>query len=173
MDEGTSALTTSRLLLVPATPELIAAELQSADRLSELLNATVPQDWPPEHHDQETLRFWSEQLSRPGAAGWWLYYMVLANADPHTLVGTVSYKGPPVDGTVEIGYSVVPSWQRQGLATEASHALIEAAWDRGAEVVVAHTLPELKPSIRVLEKLGFAASESSEPGELAFALRRG
>jgi RimJ/RimL family protein N-acetyltransferase len=99
--------------------------------------------------------------------------MVLTTANPHTLVGTVSYKGPPVDGLVEIGYSVVPSWQRQGLATEASQALIDAAWAQGAEVIVAHTLPELKPSIRVLEKLGFAASESSEPDVLAFALRRG
>ena len=67
---------------------------------------------------------------------------------------------------------MVPSWQRHGLATEASHALIEAAWERGAEVVVVHTLPDLKPSIRVLQKLGFAASQSSEPGVLAFALRR-
>jgi RimJ/RimL family protein N-acetyltransferase len=73
---------------------------------------------------------------------------------------------------VEIGYSVVPSWQRRGLATEASRALIESAWGRGAEVVLAHTLPHLTPSIRVLEKLGFAAAESSEDGVLAFALRR-
>ena len=172
MDEATGALTTSRLLLVQATPVLIAAELESTGRLADVLDAIVPPDWPPEHHDVQTLRFWSEQLSRSGAAGWWLHYVVLRNADPGTLVGTVSYKGPPVDGTVEIGYSVVPSWQRRGLATEASRALIEAAWSRGAKVVVAHTLPDLKPSIRVLQKLGFAASESSEPDVLAFALRR-
>ena len=84
----------------------------------------------------------------------------------------MSYKGPPVDGTVEIGYSVVPSWRRRGLATEASRALIEAAWGCGAEAVVAHTLPHLTPSIRVLQELGFAASESSEPDVLAFVLRR-
>ena len=172
MDEAIGSLTTSRLLLVQATPVLIAAELEGVGRLAELLGAIVPPDWPPEHHDVETLRFWSEQLSRSGAAGWWLHYIVLRNANPRTLVGTVSYKGPPVDGTVEIGYSVVPSWQRRGLATEASRALIEEAWGRGAEVVVAHTLPDLKPSIRVLEKLGFVASESSEPDVLAFVLRR-
>jgi RimJ/RimL family protein N-acetyltransferase len=104
----------------------------------------------------ETLTFWGEQLSSSGASGWWLHYILMSNAHPGTLVGTVSYKGPPVNGIVEIGYSVVPSWQRRGVATEASRALIEAAWSRGAEVVVAHTLPDLKPSIRVLEKLGFA-----------------
>jgi RimJ/RimL family protein N-acetyltransferase len=163
---------TSRLLLVQATPVLIAAELESAAGLAELLDAVVPPDWPPEHHDVETLTFWGDQLSKSGAAEWWLHYVVLRNADVRTLVGTASYKGPPVDGTIEIGYSVVPSWQRRGLATEASRALIEAAWSRGAEVVVAHTLPHLRQSIRVLQKLGFAPSESSEPGVLAFALRR-
>jgi RimJ/RimL family protein N-acetyltransferase len=127
MDEATSALTTRRLWLVQATPELIAAELESAGRLAELLDASLPRDWPPEHHDVETLTFWGEQLSRSGAAGWWLHYILLRNAGARTLVGTVSYKGPPVDGIVEIGYSVVPSWQRRGLATEASSALIEAA----------------------------------------------
>lgn len=172
MDEIKIGLTTARLLLVPATPELIAAELDSLDHLAELLEAVVPPDWPPEHHDPETLEFWGAQLAKPGAAGWWLHYILLRNASPRTLVGTVSYKGPPVDGCVEIGYSVVPSWQRQRIATEASSALIEAAWARGAEVVVAHTLPHLKPSIGVLEKLGFDAAESSEAGVLAFALRR-
>src|SRR5579864_5447111 len=172
MDETTSDLMTPRLRLVPATPLIVAAELESAERLAEQLDAILPSDWPPEHHDAETLTFWGEQLSRPGAAGWWLHYVLLDNATPRTLVGTASYKGPPVDGIVEIGYSVVPSWQRRGLATEASSAMIEAAWSRGAEVVLAHTLPHLEPSIRVLEKLGFTASESSEPGVLAFALRR-
>ena len=46
---------------------------------------------------------------------------------------------------------------------------------RGAEVIVAHTLDHLEPSIGVLRKLGFAPSkpsELSEPGVLAFTLRR-
>jgi RimJ/RimL family protein N-acetyltransferase len=172
MDEQISALRTSRLRLVPATPVLIAAELQSADRLAELLDALLPPDWPPEHHDAQTLRFWREQLAQPDGAGWWVHYALLSDPERRTLVGTVSYKGPPVDGIVEIGYSVVPSWQRLGLATEASRALIGAAWSRGADVVVAHTLPHLEPSIRVLRKLGFAPSKSTEPGVLAFSLRR-
>lgn len=172
MGEAMSALTTSRLRLVPATPALIAAELKSADRLAQLLDVSLPRDWPPEHHDDEILTFWREQLSQPGGEGWWLHYILLRNANCGTLVGTVSYEGPPVDGMVEIGYSVVPSWQRRGLATEASRALIEAAWSRGAEVVTAHTLPHLQASIRVLDKLGFAGLESTEPGVLAFTLHR-
>ena len=109
---------------------------------------------------------------RPGSAGWWLYYAVVTDSPSPTLVGSVGYKGPPADGVVEIGYSVVPSWQRRGLATEASRALIESAWERGAEVVIAHTFEHLEPSIGVLRKLGFERS-ASETGELEFRLPRG
>ena len=68
---------------------------------------------------------------------------------------------------------MVPSWQRRGLATEAARALIDAAWVRGAEVVLAHTFEHLAPSIAVLRKLGFQPAESSEPGALEFRLSRG
>jgi RimJ/RimL family protein N-acetyltransferase len=166
------ALMTNRLRLVPATAPMIDAELQSRDRLAAALDAAVPPDWPPAHHEIETLRFWRVQLSQPGAAGWWLFYVLLTDGVAPTLVGTVAFKGPPADGMVEIGYSIVPTWQRRGLATAAARALIESAWARGVEMIVARTLPQLEPSIRVLHKLGFAPSESGEPGVLAFVLRR-
>ena len=175
MTDAPTALTTARLRLVPATRTMVAAELESYERLAEVLAAVVPRGWPPKHHDIDTLRFWRDALSQPGAAGWWLHYMVLRDAAGPMLVGTVGYKGPPANGVVEIGYSVVPSWQRRGLATEACRRLIEAAWERGAEVILAHTFDHLEPSIGVLRKLGFARSEPadpSEPGLLAFTLRR-
>jgi RimJ/RimL family protein N-acetyltransferase len=150
----------------------VSAELGGHHRLAALLGAVIPSDWPPEHHDAETLRFWREELSKAGADGWWLYYVLVTESVRPTLVGTVSYKGPPNEGVVEIGYSVVSSWQRRGVATEASRALIEAAWKRGAEIVLAHTFEHLKPSIGVLRKLGFQPTESSEPDVLEFRLRR-
>ena len=170
----TSAITTPRLRLIPATRAMIAAELAGPEALAQALGAEVPPDWPPEYHDTEVLRFWDEQLTRPGAAGWWIYYAVATESGTSPMVvGSVGYKGPPADGVVEIGYSVIPSWRRRGLATEASRALIEAAWEQGAQEVIAHTLAHLEPSIGVLRKLGFEPAESSEGGELEFRLRRG
>lgn len=165
-------LTTPRLRLVAATPALIDAELAGPDALGSTLAAAVPDDWPPEHHDPELLVFMRDAIQQPGAAGWWLRYLVLTAARPPTLVGTAGYQGPPVDRAVEIGYSVVPSWRRHGIATEACRALVDTAWQRGVDVVVAHTLPHLHPSIGVLRKLGFEPSETSRPGVRAFALRR-
>jgi RimJ/RimL family protein N-acetyltransferase len=164
-------LTTPRLRLIAATRAMIAAELRGQDRLATVLEAVIPADWPPEHHDRETLMFWLEELSRPGADGWWLYYAVVTAAQP-TLVGSVGYKGPPRDGVAEIGYSIVPSWQRRGLATEASRALLDEAWQRGARAVIAHTLAHLEPSLGVLRKLGFEQCGTNEAGGLEFRLSR-
>ena len=50
-------LRTSRLRLVPATPALVDLELAGEERLAEELEADPAADWPPEHHDAETLRF--------------------------------------------------------------------------------------------------------------------
>ena len=168
----TEMVETPRLRLVPATPALIGAELEGQERLAAALGAELPVDWPPEYHDAETLGFWREQLSLPGAAGWWLHYVLLTEPVRPVLVGTASYKGPPKNGVVEVGYSVVISWRRRGLATEASRALIEAAWENGVEVVIAHTFAHLEPSIGVLHKLGFEPAGSNEAGELEFRLRR-
>jgi RimJ/RimL family protein N-acetyltransferase len=174
MSDPTRALTliTPRLRLVPATLATIDAELEGKDRLAEVLGATVSSDWPPEHHDAETLRFWRRQLARPGADAWGVHFALVTESHPPTLVGSVGYKGPPAGGVVEIGYSVVPSWQRRGLATEACRRLIESAWERGANAVIAHTFAHLEPSLGVLRKLGFQPAEPDEPGELAFRLVR-
>jgi len=166
------AFTTERLTIVPATPELVDLELAGADRLAEALHAEPPDDWPPEHHDADVLRFVRATLDDPSAAGWWLHYLALDEDGRRVLVGTAGFKGPPADGVVEIGYSVVASRQRRGIATEACRALIERAWSRGADVVLAHTLPHLEASIGVLRKLGFEADGEPQPGVLRFALRR-
>ncbi|MCA1678608.1 MAG: GNAT family N-acetyltransferase [Actinobacteria bacterium] len=152
--------------------KLIDAELADPGQLAEALKARLPHDWPPEHHDVDLLYRMRTALDEPDAAGWWLHYIVSRAAPRLTLVGTAGYKGPPVGGIVEIGYSIVSSRRRQGLATEACKLLVESAWERGAETVVADTVPHLKPSIGVLRKLGFESSESPAHGVLRFTLRR-
>jgi hypothetical protein len=57
MTDGDSALVTARLRLVSATGAMITAELEHPDRLAEVLGAELALDWPPEHHDRDTLRF--------------------------------------------------------------------------------------------------------------------
>jgi RimJ/RimL family protein N-acetyltransferase len=164
---------TERLDLIPATPALTRADLAGRAALADALGVPVPEGWPPELFDEPALRYTLEKLEgQPDQAGWWFYYVV--RRDGPLLVGVVGYKGPPADGAVEIGYGVLPEHRRQGYATEASAALIARALAR-ADVrrVLAETLPELAPSIGVLEKLGFVlVGEGSEPGVIRYALER-
>jgi [ribosomal protein S5]-alanine N-acetyltransferase len=58
--------------------------------------------------------------------------------------------------------------QRNGYCTEAVRALIAWGFEQQAvQTVIAHTLPGLEPSIRVMEKCGFKFV-----GESAAAIRR-
>jgi len=58
------------------------------------------------------------------------------------------------DGSVQIGYRVIPSARGKGYCTEAVRALITHLFSSGVERVVAEVNTGNKPSIRVLEKLG-------------------
>jgi RimJ/RimL family protein N-acetyltransferase len=72
------------------------------------------------------------------------------------VAGTCAFKGAPdADGTVEIAYFTFPPFERRGYALAMARALIDRAW-AAPEVrrVIAHTLPTLTASTRVLEKAG-------------------
>jgi [ribosomal protein S5]-alanine N-acetyltransferase len=71
-------------------------------------------------------------------------------------VGLGGYKGPPVEGMVEIAYAINPDQQGKGYATAAARALVAYAFGSAdVKVVRAHTLPDGVASQRVLEKSGF------------------
>ncbi len=64
------------------------------------------------------------------------------------------------DSAIEIGYWIGERHQGQGFATEAGHAVLERlTMDGGGSPIVARCRPDHRASRRVLEKLGFAATE--------------
>jgi len=161
-------IVTPRLRLVPATPELVDAELRDPAEMAALIGVTVPPDWPPLHVDRDVLLWARERLADPISHGWLLHYIV----HDGTLAGSCGYTGPPTDGQVEIGYSVVPSFQRRGIASEAAAGLVDEAWRRGVVRVFAQTLPppDGDASIAVLRRLGFTDAPAREPGAAGYVL---
>jgi RimJ/RimL family protein N-acetyltransferase len=164
-------LLTPRLCLRPCTVELLRAELEGEDALRAALGADVPaQQWPPGEHTLDAVRYYLDhpQLLR----GDWADYYVLTQARPGsraTLVASIGYQAPPNPaGRVEVGYSVVESWRRRGVATEAVAALVRRAAAAGLRAVVAHALPDNAASIAVLRKSGFRPSLSTRDGQLGF-----
>ncbi|MER2133805.1 MAG: GNAT family N-acetyltransferase [Arthrobacter sp.] len=87
-----------------------------------------------------------------------------------TVIGTIGFRGPPVDGAVEVSYNVAPSRRGLGYATEAVIALSRFALAQpGVNRVVAYTEETNEASISLLLTTGFMPVESSGP-ELAFVL---
>ena len=168
---------TPRMHLVPATVELLQAELSSAASLSAFIGAYVPANWPPDLYDHSAIRWTIDQLSRPNADGrWYTHYFVLQSktSAPDVVVGVGGYTGPPTPaGAVEIGYSVLPAYQRKGYATEAASGLTQNAFLKGAKLVAAHTLEGDPASGGVLANLGFRlVGEGPETGTSRYEVTR-
>ena len=160
--------------MVAATHEL-AQTLDERDALSKLLNAEVPPDWPPPLNDEASAKFFAEYLrANPDAVGWMLWYFIFDDGATRVAIGNGGFKGKPVEGAVEIGYAIVPAYQRRGFAFEAVNALVDWAFEHpDVQLVAAETFPELDASKALLRKLGFEpAGVAVEPGAVRFEKRR-
>jgi RimJ/RimL family protein N-acetyltransferase len=177
-----NVLRTPRLLLIGGTAETLTAELVSRQALGELLAADVPESWPPELYDAGAIRWMLSWLeAHPHQATWSLYYVAerpRSHQGRPLLVGIAGYKGAPdASGVVEIGYGIVPEQWRRGFASEAVRCLLGRAFDESyVAAVIAHTLPELAPSIGVLRRTGFLfdgpGNDPEEPTAIRFVLTR-
>lgn len=171
---------TDRLDLIASTADHISAELESAERLASLLDAEIGPDWPPGEYDRGAQEFFRTRLLEggEGVIGWYGWYAIWRATEDHPacVVGAGGYLGPPNQaGEVEVGYSVVPAFQRQGYATEMVQALVDIALsDARVGRVVARTTPQNPASISVLKRVGFSqAGGIDAEGKLHFEIFRG
>lgn len=165
-------LTTARMRLVPRTADLTRAESADRPAFADLLDATVPANWPPDLL-ADALPWFLQQLQAAADLVGWLdwYGLVRGIGDqPDVLVASRGFLGSPQDGTVEVGYSVLPQFQRQGLATEMVAGLVEwAIAQAGVHHVVAEVHADNIPSLRLLRRLGFVAiGAGRDPEHLRF-----
>ena len=174
MNEG-EFINTPRLKLIPATSSLVQAELKGQAIFCQLLGAQIPENWPPELIVGALPHFLKQLEQNPELIGWLSWYWILMGkaGEESVLIGSGGFKDrPQPDGTVEVGYSVLSQHQGCGYASEAIGGLL--CWvfshDEVARVI-AETLPENRPSIRVLGKLRFDfVGQGSEPGTIRFEL---
>ncbi len=170
-------LLTDRLELIPATLRLCAAEAAGAEALGRVLQARIPQSWPPTVFESDDVARLRRRLRRaPRTAAWVLHYLVLRLPSPERdLLGVAGYGGPPsASGEVDIGYAVAVEHQGKGYTTEAVRALIAHAFaDPRVRLLRATTFPHLLPSIGVLRKTGFRQLDGrADSGLITFHLER-
>jgi len=159
---------TPRLELIPATVDLVQAEIEDPARFFERLGVAVANDWPSENL-QRVLPLFLDALQDPENVGWLAWYWI--DRTESAIVGGGGFKGQPSDdGTAEIGYETRPAYRRRGYASEAVAALTYWALSRaGVHRVFAETKLDNIGSIGVLKATGFVPSgPGSEPDLVGF-----
>lgn len=102
--------------------------------------------------------------SDPGHRVWYAPWKMTLRSD-HTYIGDLAYKGPAQENTVEIGYGILPEYEKNGYTTEAVQAMTQWAFGNPDVVfVLAETDPNNKASQRVLEKCGFLPDGEGKEG---------
>lgn len=168
-------IVTRRLTLIPASLALARAELHDRAAFGDLLGAIVPGAWPPETTVDALPLFLSWLEAAPDRVGWFGWYALCRDMSTsgNVLVGGGGFLGPPEDGIVQIGYSVLPEFQRRGYGTEMVRGLASWAFVQpGVAAIAAETEWANPASVRVLERSGFQAGGSaSHPEGTRFELR--
>jgi RimJ/RimL family protein N-acetyltransferase len=164
--------------LIAGTSGLLRAEISDRERFARLLEAGVHPAWAQELDYQEVMGSMAQRIQdAPDETGWWSWYFVLHNrmTGHRMLIGNGGFKGPPDDeGTVEIGYSLLPPYRKRGYTTEAVQALASWAFAHPEVTrVIAEARPGNTASIRVLQKAGFnELGPGSQRGHLRFEIGR-
>lgn len=168
-------LATARLALIAITPERLASEQAGVEHFCKAIDCDVPAAWPPEHWEPHVFDVLREQHTRyPEQAAWHRYVALMRPDGTRLLIGTLgAFWRPESPQECEVGYSILPQWESNGYATEGVLALLELIrQDARITSAIAHTFPELKGSIRVMEKCGFEfEGTGQEAGTVRYRLR--
>jgi RimJ/RimL family protein N-acetyltransferase len=105
----------------------------------------------------------------PDTPGEWFQFAI-ERREAGGLIGDCAARFDPAG--VEIGFTLVPAYQRMGYATEAVGALLGYVASRGHTMAVAWCDIDNQPSQRVLTRLGFAL-DGTVDGEHRFTLDLG
>ena len=167
-------IVTSRLSLIAIAPEMVLSEKNNDGRLGDLLECTIPANWPPAEWEPHVFDFLLAQFAEnPDQLGWCRYVSFAHPDGRRVLIGTLGASTrADSPGECEIGYSILAPYERRGLATEGASALIDyLRGDPRLTSIIAHTFPSLPASIRVMEKCGMRFDgEGKEPGTVRYRL---
>ncbi|HVI46405.1 MAG TPA: GNAT family N-acetyltransferase [Chitinophaga sp.] len=108
------------------------------------------------------------------------WYWAITLKDDDTLIGTICYWNlEPEIKKAELGYELLPTHHRKGFITEAIREVLRFGFhEMGTDIITALPSVNNKPSIAVLEQLGFYVDENFAPTDedeallIPFVLRK-
>ena len=97
----------------------------------------------------------------------WIGYFALKN---NQIVGTGSFTGQPINGTVEIAYWTFKDFEGQGIASFVCKQLISIAKSTDPSIIItAKTAPEHNASTKILANNGFTYTSIVQDDEIGDA----
>ena len=147
----TVELETARLLLYPVSDEAM-------------------QTLAAEEPDPDLKQAYAQMLAGcrgdPANRLWHAVWVMELKEQPGEAAGDLSFKGPPLNGRVELGYGLRDGFCGHGYMTEAVNAICAWALSQpGVTGVEAETAPDNAASGRVLARAGFLPTgETGEEG---------
>jgi RimJ/RimL family protein N-acetyltransferase len=150
--QGPVTLETARLALLPCGLEPLQVLCTSPAEFENLFQVGLAEGYV---EGEGALEYAVERmLENPPQAGWWAP-LLLVHREDRQVIGLGGFRGPPVDGAVEIGFGVAPAYRGRGLAGEACQAMVDwALADPHIQVVRAHTLAEKGATTAILTRCG-------------------
>ncbi|WP_323741899.1 GNAT family N-acetyltransferase [Salinibacillus xinjiangensis] len=147
-------ITTDRLKLITFTVDMMCASLQGKEAFEKISNYYVDDEYPMEDYKQllpykiDRFQQFPEEMEWEG---------IIIHRDSQTIMGDMGFKGGPnSEGVMDLGYSIVTSYQGKGYATEMAKAMVEWGLRQPRVNRITASCDESNlPSIRVLEKAGF------------------
>ncbi|MCD7035349.1 GNAT family N-acetyltransferase [Metabacillus sp. GX 13764] len=147
-------ITTENLRLHTWNSKLLQQAIHDPQQLSIDLGLYIGEGFPNEDERKDLFPFLLESLQKGNDAHW--YGGLVIHQEDAAIIGCAGFLSPPdVNGSIEIGYGIVPAYQRRGFATEIARALIKWSFEfSDVKSVTAAPSSSNAPSIRVMEKLG-------------------
>jgi [ribosomal protein S5]-alanine N-acetyltransferase len=156
--QNQDVLFSSRLRLATMSVCALQSELTKDGRLGTILNAEVPGEWPPEHWEPHVFELLLGMFEGNHEQPRLCRYVLLPRENYlPLLIGVVNgflWRERP--GEIEIGYSILSAFQRNGYGYEATERFVQFLSEDWPHLgLMAQTYPHLTGSVRILERLGF------------------
>ena len=135
---------TNRLIIIPLS-DLQMQETINKESCQEIKTAFI--------------EMYDNSIKYPKDRIWYVIWGIYLKNNLNTAIGNLSFKGPSVDGVVEIGYGINDKYQNNGYMTETLIAITNwAIKQENIKSVQAETTTDNIACIRVLEKSGFVST---------------
>lgn len=145
---------TRRLKIIPFTKEIIQAAIQQNNEQLSKLDIIPTIEWP-EPGLIEALPYFNQQIIDHGITGYnsWL----ILDKQTNDIIGSLGFINEPDDnGSIEIGFGIIPSKRCQGYCEEAANALIKWVEIKPeVKMITAQCNDDNERSIKLLKKIGF------------------